>query len=151
MSAEQAKAEVGELKRLFRDMLVTITWGLDGKRTSADCVAHLKLVARNSKLYQFNSAPAQPMRELIRQSRIRHTLTKENAKCATQDANVAKPKHGRRTAFRRVRDATNVGRHSRRVLAIIKPNLRTSGRRGLAPARANHRIVGVSTATSAHL
>ena len=66
MSAEQAKAEVGELKRLFRDMLVTITWGLDGKRTSADCVAHLKLVARNSKLYQFNSAPAQPMRELIR-------------------------------------------------------------------------------------
>lgn len=66
MSTEQAKAEVGELKRLFRDMFLTITLGLDGKRTPADCVAHLKLMARNSKLYQFNSAPAQPMRELIR-------------------------------------------------------------------------------------
>ncbi len=66
MSAEQAKTEVNELKRLFRDIFATITLGLDGRRAPADCIANLKLMARNTRLYQYNSPPAQPMRDLMR-------------------------------------------------------------------------------------
>lgn len=76
--AEEAKTQVGDLRRTFRDMMDSINAALEGRRPSADCVRSIRLIARNRSLFAMNSPPAQPMREFLRtvteRQKLMHTV-----------------------------------------------------------------------------